>query len=794
VNNTRRKIPVAPIAALENSMSKPFKGVIDLDVRDSTPDWGPYQPPIAREGSPNVLFVVMDDTGIAAWDTFGGQIEMPTLNRIAKLGVRYSQFHTTALCSPTRSCFLTGRNAHNNSMACITEGANGFPGRSALIPRENGTFAETLVEQGYSTYCVGKWHLSPSTEITPAGSRRTWPLGRGFEHFYGFLGGETNQWYPDLVRDNDTIEPPYGPEQGYHLSKDLVDQALRYIRDSSQADPDKPWCMYLAFGANHAPHHVWKEWADRYKGKFDQGYEKYRETTLVNMKKLGIVPQNTELSAINPWPAPEVIDPNDLVKPWDTLSDDEKRLFARMAEVYAGFSSYTDDQLGRLIDYLESSGQLDNTLIIVVSDNGASGEGGPTGSVNENKFFNGVPDDLKANLAQIDELGSPHTYNHYPTGWAVAFSTPYKMFKRYSLEGGVADPLIIAWPKETKKDGGQVRDQYHHAIDLVPTIYDCCGIAAPETIKGYTQTPIQGVTMRYSFANADAPTTRAMQYYEMLGTRALYHNGWKVVARHGAISGVGHFMQDQWELYNVEKDRSEVHDLAADQPQKVQELVGAWFALAGRNNVFPLDDRTAVEQLNTERPTAGKPRTTFTYYPHTSGVPESVSANIRNKSFAFVADLHVDTPEVSGVIFSAGSQFGGHVLYVADGKAHYAYNFLGMKTTEVAGSEALPTGDVSVGVEFTKTSENPKFVANGSVKLSVNGKVVAETTLTTQPGSFGLSGSALTIGRSGDDPVLSSITAPAAFTGGTIKRVVANISGEHVADLEREAAAALARE
>ena len=539
---------------------------------------------------------------------------------------------------------------------------------------------------------------------------------------------------------------------------------------------------------------MWKDWADRYKGKFDQGYEQYRKTTLANMKKLGLVPQDTELSAINPWPAPDVIDPNDLVKPWNELGDDEKRLFARMAEVYAGFSSYTDNQLGRLIDYLESSGQLDNTLVVVVSDNGASGEGGPTGSVNENKFFNGVPDDLKANLAQIDALGSPDTYNHYPTGWAVAFNTPYKMFKRYSLEGGVADPLIVAWPKETKQYGGQVRDQYHHAIDIVPTILDCCGIEAPEAIKGYTQTPIQGVSMRYTFARGDVPTTRGTQYYEMLGTRAMYHDGWKVVARHGAISGVGHFMEDKWELYHVAEDRSEVHDLASAYPEKVQELVGTWFAYAGRNNVFPLDDRTAVEMLNVERPTAGKPRTTFIYYPDTSGVPESVAANIRNKSYSFLAELQVDTPEVSGVIFSEGSRFGGHVLYVSGGNVHYAYNFLGMKTYEVASKDPLPTGNVSVGVEFTKTSENPKFVANGTLKLTVNAEIAGEITITTQPGSFGLAGSALMIGRSGNDPVLSSIAAPDAFTGGTIERVVANISGEHVADLAREAAAALSRE
>ncbi|MFC7101103.1 sulfatase-like hydrolase/transferase [Nonomuraea rubra] len=439
-----------------------------------------------------MLYLVWDDTGIATWDTFGGLVQTPNMTRLANSGLRFTNWHTTALCSPTRSSLLTGRNAHSNGMACIVEGANGFPGLSAVIPPENGTLAEILLEHGYSTLCIGKWHLTPETESSMAGSRRTWPTSRGFERYYGFLGGETNQWFPDLTYDQHFIEQPYTPQQGYHLSKDLADRAIEFIRDIRQVDPDKPWFCYFAPGANHAPHHAPKEWIDQYQGAFDMGYERYREIVLDRMKERGLVPDGTRLSPINPWPA-DVIAPGDQVKPWDSLTEDERRLFCRMAEVFAGFCAYTDHQIGRLLDYLEESGQLDNTIVVVVSDNGASGEGSPDGSVNENKFFNGWPEDPAENLAKLDQLGGPDTYNHYPTGWAWAFNTPYKMFKRYTLEGGIADPLIISWPARMKDVGGQVRDQYHHAIDIVPTVLDLVGVEPPGQIKG---TPSRRCTAR----------------------------------------------------------------------------------------------------------------------------------------------------------------------------------------------------------------------------------------------------------------------------------------------------------
>lgn len=774
-------------------MPKPFKGTINLDIRDSVADWEPFMPPAAKPGAPNVFYIVWDDTGLAAWDTFGGLIETPNMTRLAGMGLMFTNWHTTALCSPTRSCLLTGRNAHTNGMACITEGAQGFPGLSGVVPPESGMLSEILIEQGYATFCLGKWHLTPSTESNMAGSRRAWPLSRGFERFYGFLGGETNQYFPDLVYDSHPVEPSEGPEDGYHLSKDIADRALEFIRDVRQVAPDKPWFCYFAPGANHAPHHVPKEWADPYRGKFDMGYERYREIVLENMKRLGVVLANTELTPVNPWPAPDVIPPADIVRPWASLSDDQKRLYSRMAEVYAGFCSYTDDQIGRILDYLEESGQLENTIIVAVSDNGASGEGGPDGSVNENKFFNGWPDDLQENLAKLEELGSPSTYNHYPTGWAWAFDTPNKMFKRYSLEGGIADPCIIAWPGQMGDIAGGVRDQYHHAIDIVPTLLELTGVEPPAVLKGYPQFPIEGVSMAYSFRDAQAETKRLTQYYAMLGTRAVYHRGWKAVARHGALAGKGNFMDDPWELYHIENDRSERHDLAAQHPDKVKELVATWFAVAGRHNGFPLDDRTALEIMTSDRPSISRLRDTYTFYPGTSSIPEEVGPNIRNRSYSIVAEVSIESPEAAGVIVAQGARFGGHALFIKDQRLHYVYNFLGMQEQHIASGEPVPTGRVILGAEFTKEGEEPKGVANGVLKLFIGDRTVGEGRIRTQPGYFGL-GEGLTVGRDNGDAVSEEYSPPFPFTGGEFKQVSINVRGDHYVDIEKEALVALARE
>ena len=556
---------------------KDFKGTIKLDVRDSKPDWGPFTPKKAPAGSPNFLFILYDDTGVSAWSPYGGGINMPTMDKLAKNGLTYSQYHTVALCSPTRSTLITGRNHTLNGMACITEGSQGFPGWCSRIPPQAATVAQVLQDGGYSTFWLGKNHNVPEQDVAEGGDRKTWPLGQGFERYYGFLGGETSQWYPDLVEDNHFIEPPDSPENGYHLSKDLADQAIKMIRDQKASSPSKPWFMFYNPGANHAPHHAPQEYIAKYKGKFDAGYDAYRTWVLERMIERGVLPKGTKMTDINPMPE-DMANPADAVRPWNTLNADEKKLFARMAEVFAGFSEYTDAQVGRVIDYLEQSGQLDNTVVFYSADNGTSGEGSPNGTVNENKFFNGFPDSLAENMKLMNKLGGPDTYGHFPTGWAAAFSTPFKMFKRYSqFSGGTCCPLVISWPKGIKARG-EMRSQYHHSVDIVPTILDIAGIEMPKVYRGVEQMPLSGVSMRYTFdAKPDAPTQKKVQFYSMLGTRGIWQDGWKAATIHAPFTGKGHFDQDKWELYNVDEDRSESTDLAKQYPEKLEALKKVWF-------------------------------------------------------------------------------------------------------------------------------------------------------------------------------------------------------------------------
>ena len=591
-------------------------------------------------------------------------------------------------------------------MACITEAAIGFPNASGTIPPENGMLPEILGEVGWNTYMTGKWHLCPTDEMHLASTRRNWPGGRGFERYYGFLGAETDQWHPDLVYDNHPVEPPRQPEDGYHLTEDLTDKALEFIKDAKAVAPDKPFFLYYAPGACHAPHQAPREWIDRYKGRFDAAMRRCASRRWP-VRSSWASSRDTELPPINPIGTPETrTGPDgkpfpavDTTRPWESLSADERRLFARMAEVYAGFLSHVDNQIGRLLDYLKETDQLENTLIVLVSDNGASGEGGPNGSVNENKFFNGVPDDIEANLALLDDLGGPKTYNHYPNGWAMAFNTPFKMWKRYEFNGGTCDPCIISWPKSITARG-EVRHQYHHAIDIVPTVLDCLGVEAPGTIKGHVQSDFDGISMRYSFNDADAPTRRKTQFYSMLGSRAIWHEGWKAVSTHPTISGWSHFNDDTWELYHVESDPSELHDLAAEHPEKVRELVNLWFAEAGANGAFPLDDRSAIEILNTPRPQLTSPRDRYLYYPDTAGVPEAQAVNIRNRNYVIGAVVDVPAGGAEGVLFAQGSHFGGHALFVKDGRLHYVYNFVGMTEQRVVAERGRPhrRGPAPVGL------------------------------------------------------------------------------------------------
>jgi arylsulfatase len=526
---------------------------------------------------------------------------------------------------------------------------------------------------------------------------------------------------------------------------------------------------------------------------FDDGYEAYREWVLPRMIRKGILPEGTQLTPINPMPH-NTIPAGDRVRPWSTLKPDEKKLFARMAEVYAGFSEYTDAQVGRIVDYLEKSGQFDNTLIFYCADNGASGEGSPNGSVNENKFFNGYPDELSENLKYLATLGGPETYNHYPTGWAVAFSTPFPMFKRYSqYSGGTCDPLVISWPKGFKSKG-QVRHQYHHSTDIMPTILDACGVKMPDTFHGIKQWPLSGVSMRYSFDNAKAKTKKKRQYYTMLGTRGLWQDGWKVSAVHAPLSGVGHFDKDVWELYHVDKDRSESKDLAQQNPKKVKELVKVWFEEAKRNKVLPLDDRSATELLTIERPQAEAARTRYVYYPDTAPVPEGVAVNVRGRSYKIVADVEIKDPNASGVIFAHGSRFGGHALFLKDRKLHYVYNFLGIRPEQKFASEELKPGKHVLGIEFTRESAGKFKESVGTARLYVNDKVVAQGPMRAQVGKFTLSGDGLCIGRDSGDNVSQEYKSPGTFKGGTILGVGIDISKESYLDLETEAAGAFARD
>ncbi|MEI7057683.1 arylsulfatase [Nocardioides sp. CCNWLW239] len=771
---------------------KEFNGVVNLDVRDSVPDWTPYELRKAKDGAPNVLVVLYDDTGMATWSPYGGRVNMPTLQRLADNGLTYTQWHTTALCSPTRSCLLTGRNHTTNRVASIMEGTNGFPGQAGRIPEECATIGHILQDNGYSTFWLGKNHNVPEEDNSAGASRKQWPLQQGFDRFYGFLGGETNNWYPDLVEDNHYIEQPYTPEEGYHLSKDLADNAIKMLRDQNASNPSKPWYMWFCPGANHAPHHSPQEYIDKYKGVFDDGYDAYREWVLARMIEKGVLPEGTELTPWNPV-ADDQANPADHVTPWAELSEDEKRLFARMAEVFAGFSEYTDAQVGRLIDYLEETGQLENTIVFYCADNGASGEGSDAGSVNENKFFNGYPDELAENLAMLDKLGSPETYNHYPTGWAAAFSTPFQMFKRYSqYSGGTCDPLVIHWPAGIQAKG-EIRHQYHHVTDIVPTILELAGLEMPEVYRGVEQEPLPGVSMAYSFDSADAPTTKKRQYYCMLGTRGIWQDGWKAAATHAPLTGKGNFDQDRWELYHVDEDRAESKNLADEYPEKVQELVAAWFEEAEKYHGLPLDDRSALEMITVERPQAEPPRSRYVYYPGSGAVPEGVAVNVRGRSYKIIADVDI-SEGAEGVIFAHGSRFGGHALFIKDNKLHYVYNFLGIPPEQTFVSEPLTPGPHALGMEFIREGAGPHKESVGTTNLYVDDQIVATGEMRAQVGKFTLCGDGLCVGFDSADAVSRSYRAPFRFTGGKILGVAVDVSDESYLDLETEALAAMARD
>lgn len=784
------------MSIVEYPSGSSFPGVIGRTFDTSTPAWP--KPLRAGEGAPNVLFVILDDTGFGQLGCFGSPIRTPNLDRLAENGLRYSNMHTTALCSPTRSCILTGRNHHSNGMACITEGSTGYPGSNGYIPFENGFLSEILQQHGYNTYAIGKWHLTPAEQISAAGPYDRWPLGRGFERFYGFLGGETNQYYPELVYDNHQVEPPKSPEEGYHLTEDLVDKAIQFVADAKQAAPNKPFFLYFAPGAMHAPHHVPREWADRYKGAFDDGWEAYREKAFARQKELGIVPADAVLSRHDPD-----------VKPWAECSAEERRLYARMMEVFAGFLEHTDFHIGRLLDFLGKVGELDNTIIMVLSDNGASSEGGPTGSVNENLFFNNVPESLETNLAAIDEIGGPTTFNHYAWGWTWAGNTPFRRWKRETYRGGISDPFIVHWPAGIKAKN-EVRRHFAHAIDMVPTILDALDIEAPTTIRGVTQAPIEGFSLAHTFDDATAAGKHHTQYFEMMGHRSIYHDGWRAVCpwpgpsftEAGAFFGkpipadtLTEIDATGWELYHVDEDWAENHNLAAENRARLIEMIATWYVEAGKYNVMPVDGR-GVQRFAEERPQLTADRSRYTFYPHTQAVPFNAGPRLLNRSHSITAEVEIPEGGAEGVLVSYGGTDGGYTLFVQDGLLQYVQNYVARDYLHVKADKPLTAGRHELRFEFEVTGE-PDFAhgkgAAGRAQLYVDGKLTGQSDFPhTTPLSLGLTGG-ITVGADPGAPVCPFYRAPFEFTG-IIHQVTFDLSGELIEDDEATMRRVMARQ
>jgi arylsulfatase len=751
---------------------QPFKGVIGRYHHDSTPWWP--DPERAPAGAPNVVLLVLDDVGFAQLGCFGSDIATPTLDRLAAGGLRYTNFHTTALCSPTRACLLTGRNHHSVGMGRIIELATGFPGYCARVPRSAGFLPEMLVPRGWAAWAVGKWHLTPEDECHLAASRARWPLGRGFERWYGFFGGETHQFDPALVEDNHHVAPPRSIEEGYHLTEDLVDRAIGLVKDLRAVDREKPFFLYLCTAACHSPHQAPPDWIERYRGRFDAGWDVWREETLARQIAAGVLPPGTALSPRPGW-----------VPAWDDLSADERRLYARFMEAFAGFLSHTDHHLGRLLAFLEETGDLDDTLVLALSDNGASSEGGPHGSVNDLRPWNMAARPVDEALRRIDEIGGPRCHNNYPWGWTVAGNTPFRRWKREVHEGGVADPLIVHWPRGIAARG-ELRRQYVHAIDVAPTILEALGVEAPATIAGVAQAPLEGTSFAYTLNDAAAPERHVTQYYEMFGCRAIYHRGWKAVTYHPIQDPTLSFDQDRWELYDVTRDPTECHDLAPREPARLRELVELWWAEAERYQVLPLDNR-AISALVLERPSQVPQRRRYVYYPGASPVPEAAGVNVRNRSHRIVAEAEIPPGGAAGVLVAQGSLLGGWALYVKDGRLHYAHNFVGMEEHRVTSDAVLAPGARALAFRFTRTGEH-----EGTGELLVDGAVAGRVDIPRfTPTRFSLTGAGLACGRSPSGlAVTDDYRAPFPFTG-TLRRVVVEVDGPPYRDAEGEARVAV---
>lgn len=761
----------------------PRTGFIAYDAKDPESKFPPIEPLRPPKGAPNVLVVLIDDVGFGASSVFGGPCNAPTAERIAKDGLRYTRFHTTALCSPSRAALLSGRNHHSVGMGGITEIATSAPGYNSLKPNSMASLPEILRLNGYSTAQFGKCHEVPVWETSPVGPFDHWPTGSGFEYFYGFIAGETNQWYPAIHEGTKQVEPPKTPEEGYHFMEDMTDKAIAWVRQQRLLANDKPFFMYFAPGATHAPHHVPKEWADKYKGKFDKGWDKQREETFARQKQLGVIPQNCDLTE-RPKEIPS----------WDSQTPEFQRVLAREMEVYAGFYSYADHHIGRLIDALEQIEALDDTLVYyIIGDNGASAEGTPQGTFNEMIPFNGLNalETVEYLTAHMDQLGGPTSYNHYAVGWAHAMDTPYQWTKQVASHfGGTRNGTIVRWPNGFKAKG-EIRNQFHHVIDVAPTVLEAAGLPEPYIVNSVGQVPMHGVSMTYSFDDAAAPDRHDTQYFEMFGNRGIYHKGWTAVTRHRTpwiLTGeTPPFDDDVWELYDTTKDWSQAHDLAKEMPDKLHELQRLWLIEATRYNVLPMDDRGS-ERFNADL--AGRPvliRGTAQVLANGMGdLNENGILNVKNKSHSITAQLVIPegtTPQ--GVILTQGGIGGGWMFYVTDGKPAYFYNFAGLAQTEIVATEALTGGKHQVRMEFAY--DGGGLAKGGTVTLYIDGKAVGSGRLEHTIAMVFSADETSDVGVKRGSPMRPDMpTATSAFTG-VVDAVVIETSGEnndHLLDRE----------
>lgn len=698
----------------------PFKGKIGSTYKDSVPDFP--RPVQAPKDAPNVLLIILDDVGFGQSGTFGGPVPTPTLDRLAQNGLRYNQLHTTALCSPTRAALLTGRNHHSVGVGNIMEFATGYPGYNAMMPKSAATIAEILRQHGFNTAAFGKWHLAPGRETSALGPFDRWPTGQGFEYYYGFLAAESNQFCPALFENKNPISPPATPEEGYILNKDLADHAIKWLEYQHSVAPKKPFFIYYATGACHAPHHAPKEWIDKFKGKFDQGWDKVREENFARQKQLGVIPPGTKLTSRPPE-----------IPAWDTLTPDQKRLFAHMQEVFAAYLAHTDHEIGRVVEAVRGLGELDNTMVIyIVGDNGPSAEGTLQGTLNEVAAAgNGIIEPLEVMLKRYDEIGGPNTLNHYPVGWAWAGSSPLKWVKQVASHfGGTRNPMVICWPKRITDKGG-LRPQFSHVIDLVPTILEVSHLQMPTMVNGVKQKPLEGVSLAYTFdkAAAQAKSRHLTQYFEMFGNRGVYHDGWMASTRHGRLPwetmghATGDFDRDRWELYHVSEDFSQADDLAAKYPRKVKELQALFLKEAKKYNVLPLDDRFAERVLEMRKMMA-QTRKSFTFYPGTTRVNAELAPDIFNRSYSITAQVDNPDGKAAGVLVTQGGHFGGYSLFVKDGKPTFVYNWGDTARYTITTTESLPPGKSSIRFDFAWDGGKPG--AGGTGTIFVNDKKAGE--------------------------------------------------------------------